>query len=75
MLRSITADYSSIHFSSGKGSVKDGKMGLVKHGPMPGEDEPLHAYISGSTAEAVANAVEKVTQASLRSSMEGDVPL
>ena len=53
--------------------MKDGKMGLIKHGPMPGEDEPLHAFISGSTAEAVANATEKVTNASVGSRIEGDV--
>ncbi|CAF5074137.1 unnamed protein product, partial [Rotaria socialis] len=29
-------------------------MGLVKHGPLPGEDEPLHAYITGSSVEIVA---------------------
>ena len=49
-------------FFSGKGSVKDGKMGLVKHGPLPGEDEPLHAYITGSSLEIVAKAVEKVNK-------------
>ncbi|CAF2342137.1 unnamed protein product [Rotaria sp. Silwood2] len=46
----------------GKGSVKDGKMGIVKHGPLPGEDEPLHAYITGSSTEIVARAVEKVQE-------------
>jgi hypothetical protein len=35
-------------------------MGLIKHGPLPGEDEPLHAYISGASAEIVSKAVEKV---------------
>jgi hypothetical protein len=35
-------------------------MGLVKYGPLPGEDEPLHAYITGTTPEIVAKAVEKV---------------
>jgi splicing factor 1 len=44
----------------GKGSVKDGKMGLIKHGPFPGEDEPLHAFITGSTPEMVAKTVAKV---------------
>ena len=29
---------------------------------MPGEDEPLHAYITGSTAEIVANAAEKIRE-------------
>ncbi|CAF3405393.1 unnamed protein product [Rotaria sp. Silwood1] len=46
----------------GKGSIKDGKMGLVKYGPLPGEDEPLHAYITGTSPEIVAKAVEKVNQ-------------
>lgn len=35
-------------------------MGLVKFGPLPGEDEPLHAYITGTSPEIVAKAVEKV---------------
>jgi splicing factor 1 len=48
-------------FFQGIGSVKDGKMGLVKHGPLPGEGEPLHAYISGTTSEIVAKAVERVS--------------
>ncbi|CAF4054809.1 unnamed protein product, partial [Adineta steineri] len=46
----------------GKGSIKDGKMGLVKFGPLPGEDEPLHAYITGTSPEIVAKAVEKVNE-------------
>ena len=46
----------------GKGSIKDGKMGLVKYGPLPGEDEPLHAYITGTSPEIVAKAVEKVNE-------------
>ncbi|CAM4756080.1 unnamed protein product [Rotaria magnacalcarata] len=46
----------------GKGSIKDGKIGLVKFGPLPGEDEPLHAYITGTSPEIVAKAVEKVKQ-------------
>ena len=37
-------------------------MGLVKHGPFPGEDEPLHAFVTGATAEMVAKAVEKVNR-------------
>ena len=41
--------------------MKDGKKGLLKYGPMPGDDEPLHAYISGPTQEGVTKAAEKVT--------------
>jgi len=46
----------------GKGSIKDGKLGLVKFGPLPGEDEPLHAYITGTSPDIVAKAVEKVNE-------------
>lgn len=37
-------------------------MGLIRHGPMPGDDEPLHAYITGPSAESVAKAAEKVNE-------------
>lgn len=37
-------------------------MGLVKYGPLPGEDEPLHAFITGSTPEIVSKALEKVNE-------------
>ena len=32
-----------------------------KDGPMPGEDEPLHAFVSGTNLESVKKAVDKVT--------------
>jgi hypothetical protein len=35
-------------------------MGLVKSFPLPGENEPLHVYITGTSVEIVAKAVEKV---------------
>jgi hypothetical protein len=44
----------------GKGSVKEGKIGRVNRDPLPGEDEPLHAYITGQSPEAVKGAVERV---------------
>lgn len=59
----------------GKGSVKDGKMGLVKHGPMPGEDEPLHAFITGMTQEMVTKAAEKVSLSSERQLMRSSMLL
>ena len=43
----------------GKGSVKEGKLGRGRD-PLPGEDEPLHAYITGQSPEAVKGAVERV---------------
>ncbi len=44
----------------GKGSVKEGKIINKDGAPLPGEDEQLHAYITGPTIEVVAKAVEKV---------------
>jgi splicing factor 1 len=44
----------------GKGSVKEGKVGRKDGQPLPGEDEPLHAYITSNSAESVKKAVEKV---------------
>ncbi len=44
----------------GKGATKDGKVGRSLL-PQPGDDEPLHALITGYTPETVKNAVDKVT--------------
>nr|VZI34583.1 unnamed protein product [Spirometra erinaceieuropaei] len=46
----------------GKGSVKDGKLGRRDGLPMPGEDEPLHAFISAANVEACQKAVKKITE-------------
>ena len=43
----------------GKGATKEGKLGRTGL-PQPGEDEPLHALITGQVPEAVKNAVDKV---------------
>ena len=43
----------------GKGATKEGKLGRAGL-PQPGEDEPLHALITGNTPEAVKSAVDKV---------------
>lgn len=44
----------------GKGSVKEGKIGRKDGQPLPGEDEPLHAYVTANNPENVKKAVEKV---------------
>lgn len=44
----------------GKGSVKEGKVGRKDGQPLPGEDEPLHAFITASNPEYVKKAVDKV---------------
>lgn len=43
----------------GKGATKEGKLGRAGL-PQPGEDEPLHALITGNSPEIVKNAVDKV---------------
>lgn len=40
----------------GKGSVKEGKVGK----PLPGEDEPLHAYVTANSMESIKKAVDRV---------------
>ena len=44
----------------GKGSVKEGKDGQKDGEPLPGEDEPLHAYVTSTNPEAVIKAVDKI---------------
>ncbi|XP_030371667.1 splicing factor 1 [Scaptodrosophila lebanonensis] len=44
----------------GKGSVKEGKVGRKDGQPLPGEDEPLHAFITAPSQEAVKKAVDKI---------------
>ncbi|XP_012286294.1 splicing factor 1 isoform X2 [Orussus abietinus] len=44
----------------GKGSVKEGKVGRKDGQPLPGEDEPLHAYITANNLDAVKKAVERI---------------
>ncbi len=46
----------------GKGSIKENKIGRKDGQPLPGEDEPLHAYITGSSVEVVAKACDKVRE-------------
>ena len=40
--------------------MKDGKIGRKDGQPLPGEDEPLHAYVTANNPENVRRAVEKV---------------
>jgi splicing factor 1 len=46
----------------GKGSVKEGKVGRKDGQPLPGEDEPLHAYITATNPECVKKAVERIKE-------------
>lgn len=40
--------------------MKDGKIGRKDGQPLPGEDEPLHAYVTANNPENVTKAVDKV---------------
>ncbi|XP_022176282.1 splicing factor 1 [Myzus persicae] len=46
----------------GKGSVKEGKVARKDGQPLPGEDEPLHAYVTGNNPEYVQKAVNKIKE-------------
>ncbi|XP_054266376.1 splicing factor 1 isoform X2 [Macrosteles quadrilineatus] len=46
----------------GKGSVKEGKVGRKDGQPLPGEDEPLHAYVTANNPECVKKAVDKIKE-------------
>lgn len=39
--------------------MKEGKLGR-REGPMPGENEPLHAYVTGMDTTIIKRACEKV---------------
>uniref|UniRef100_A0A7E4VAA1 Branchpoint-bridging protein n=1 Tax=Panagrellus redivivus TaxID=6233 RepID=A0A7E4VAA1_PANRE len=45
----------------GKGSIKEGKL-LRREGPLPGENEPLHAYVTGSEKKVIDDAVIKIRE-------------
>lgn len=45
----------------GKGSVKEGKVGRKDGQPLPGENEPLHAYVTAHNPENVKKAVDRVS--------------
>ena len=59
-LFSISAQSQTKIMIRGKGATKEGKLGRAGL-PQPGEDEPLHALITGNTPEAVKAAVDKVS--------------
>ncbi|MPC13117.1 Splicing factor 1 [Portunus trituberculatus] len=61
-LKAMEKDTGAKIIIRGKGSVKEGKVGRKDGGPMPGEDEPLHAYVTASNPESVKKAVDKIKE-------------
>jgi len=49
----------------GKGSVKEGRIGTKDGKPLPGADEPLHAYITSDVEENVKKGVNRVIYLSI----------
>ncbi|CAG2121557.1 unnamed protein product, partial [Medioppia subpectinata] len=61
-LKAMEKDTGAKIIIRGKGSVKEGKIGRKDGQPMPGEDEPLHAFITGLTHDSVVKAVQKIKE-------------
>jgi len=59
-LKSMESETGAKIIIRGKGSVKEGKVGRKDGQPLPGEDEPLHAYVTSTNPEAVKKAVDKI---------------
>lgn len=59
-LKSLEQDTGARIIIRGKGSIKEGKL-LRRDGPMPGENEPLHAYVTGPDMPTIKNACERVS--------------
>lgn len=61
-LKAMEKDTGAKIIIRGKGSVKEGKVGRKDGQPLPGEDEPLHAFITAANPECVKKAVEKINE-------------
>ncbi|MCP9257141.1 hypothetical protein DINM_000359 [Dirofilaria immitis] len=57
-LKALEAETGAKIIIRGKGSVKEGKLGR-REGPMPGENEPLHAYVTGTDYTVIKRLVKK----------------
>ncbi|CAO4372083.1 unnamed protein product [Caenorhabditis nigoni] len=60
-LKSLEAETGAKIIIRGKGSIKEGKL-TNRLGPMPGENEPLHAYVTGTDMNVIKKACEKIKQ-------------
>lgn len=62
-LKSLEKETGAKIIIRGKGSVKEGKVGRKDGQPLPGEDEPLHAFVTASNQDNVRKAVDRVSGA------------
>ncbi|KAM7305335.1 hypothetical protein ISCGN_015232, partial [Ixodes scapularis] len=58
-LKSLEKETGAKIIIRGKGSVKEGKVGRKDGQPLPGEDEPLHAFVTASNQDNVRKAVDR----------------
>lgn len=61
-LKSMETDSGAKIIIRGKGSVKEGKSKMIDGQPAPIETEPLHALVTGSNAEQVKIAVDRIKE-------------
>ena len=62
-LEAIKKKHGTMVAIRGKGSLKDGMSGITKDGKIVEHlDEPMHAYITGPTAEAVKGCADDITE-------------
>jgi splicing factor 1 len=61
-LKGLEKDTGAKIIIRGKGSVKEGKVGGKAGHPLPGEDEPLHAYVTSNNPESVKKACENIKE-------------
>jgi splicing factor 1 len=59
-LRKIEKETGANIVIRGKGSVKEGRIGTKDGKPLPGADEPLHAYITGDSEETMKRGVDRI---------------
>ena len=62
-LEAIKRKHGTMVAIRGKGSLKEGMSGITKDGKIVEHlDEPMHAYITGPTAEAVKGCADDITE-------------
>lgn len=61
-LKSLEKETGAKIIIRGKGSVKEGKVAQNNGQPLPGANEPLHAYLTSTDPECVKKAVNRVKQ-------------
>ncbi|KAL3119794.1 hypothetical protein niasHT_010085 [Heterodera trifolii] len=60
-LKALEAETGAKIIIRGKGSIKEGKL-ANRTGPLPGENEPLHAYVTSTDREAIKRGCDKIRE-------------